>query len=66
MLSGSSQIAFRKDRCQRLRTVLESALIPVMFDVPSRDDIREIMINREVILKQAQPVYSLKKDKKIA
>jgi len=61
------KIAFQKKTGARgLRTVLESALIPVMFDVPSRDDVREIMINREVILKQAQPVYSLKKDKKIA
>lgn len=56
----------KKTGARGLRTVLESALIPIMFDVPSRDDIREIMINREVILKQAQPVYSLKKDKKIA
>jgi ATP-dependent Clp protease ATP-binding subunit ClpX len=56
----------KKTGARGLRTVLESSLVPVMFDVPSRDDVREIMINREVILKQAQPVYSLKKDKKIA
>lgn len=56
----------KKTGARGLRSVLEASLIPIMFEVPSRDDIREIMINREVILKQAQPVYSLKKDKKIA
>ncbi len=56
----------KKTGARGLRTVLESSLIPVMFDIPSRDDVREVMINREVVLKQAQPVFSLKKDKKIA
>ncbi len=56
----------KKTGARGLRTVLEASLIPIMFEVPSRDDIREIMINREVVLKQAQPVFSLKKDKKIA
>lgn len=56
----------KKTGARGLRTVLEACLIPIMFEVPSRDDIREIMINREVLLKEAQPVYSLKKDKKIA
>jgi len=61
------KIAHRKKTGARgIRSVLEGALVPVMYEVPSRDDIKEIMISREVILKQAQPVYSLKKDKKIA
>jgi ATP-dependent Clp protease ATP-binding subunit ClpX len=56
----------KKTGARGLRSVLEAALIPVMFETPSRDDIKEIMVSREVILKQAEPVYSLKKDKKIA
>ncbi|NLE02569.1 MAG: ATP-dependent Clp protease ATP-binding subunit ClpX [Fibrobacter sp.] len=60
-------IAHRKKTGARgLRTVLEGSLIPIMFEVPSRDDLKEIIISREVILGEAQPVYSLKKDKKIA
>lgn len=59
--------AYRKKTGARgLRSVLEQALLPVMFEVPSRDDVREVMVTREVILKEALPVYSLKKDKKIA
>jgi ATP-dependent Clp protease ATP-binding subunit ClpX len=60
-------IAHRKKTGARgLRSVLESALIPVMFEVPSRDDIREVLVTREAVLKETPPVYSLKKDKKIA
>ncbi|MBN2038085.1 MAG: ATP-dependent Clp protease ATP-binding subunit ClpX [Chitinispirillaceae bacterium] len=61
--------AFRKKTGARgLRTVLESILMPIMFETPSRDDVREIMITREVIQKKQQPAYILKKekDKKIA
>jgi ATP-dependent Clp protease ATP-binding subunit ClpX len=56
----------KKTGARGLRSVLEAALIPVMFETPSRDDIREIMVTREAVLRQAPPVYSLKKDKKIA
>lgn len=56
----------KKTGARGLRSVLEASLIPVMFETPSRDDIREIMVTREAVLRQAPPVYSLKKDKKIA
>lgn len=56
----------KKTGARGLRSVLEAALVPVMFETPSRDDIKEIMVSREVILRQTPPVYSLKKDKKIA
>lgn len=56
----------KKTGARGLRSVLESALTPIMFEVPSRNDIREVMINREVILKTEPPAFILKKDKKIA
>jgi ATP-dependent Clp protease ATP-binding subunit ClpX len=56
----------KKTGARGLRSVMESALIPIMFEVPSRNDIREVMVNRNVILKKEPPVYNLKKDKKIA
>ncbi len=56
----------KKTGARGLRNVLETALVPIMFEIPSRDDIREVMVNREVILRQAAPSFILKKDKKIA
>lgn len=61
------RIAHRKKTGARgLRTVIEAALIPVMYETPSRNDIKEIMVTRDTILKKSEPVYTLKKDKKIA
>jgi ATP-dependent Clp protease ATP-binding subunit ClpX len=62
-----ARIAHRKKTGARgLRTVIESKLVPIMFDSPSRDDIKEIMITRDFILGKGEPLYTLKKDKKIA
>lgn len=56
----------KKIGARGLRSVLESALMPIMFEAPSQDNIREILVTREAICREAEPVYSYKKDKKIA
>ncbi|GAB7191432.1 ATP-dependent Clp protease ATP-binding subunit ClpX [Kineococcus sp. NUM-3379] len=38
-----------------LRAILEEVLLPVMFDVPSRDDIARVVVTREVVLKNVNP-----------
>lgn len=41
-----------------LRSVLEEAMLDIMFEIPSRkNDIKECIISREVILKGEKPVY---------
>ncbi|MBN2188743.1 MAG: ATP-dependent Clp protease ATP-binding subunit ClpX [Chitinispirillaceae bacterium] len=66
-LRETVRIAYRKKTGARgLRSVLEASLVPVMFETPARDDIREIIVTREAVLRQAPPAYILKKDKKIA
>jgi ATP-dependent Clp protease ATP-binding subunit ClpX len=62
-----ARIAHRKKTGARgLRTVFEAILTPIMFETPSRDDIKEIMITRECVTGKAEPLYTYKKDKKIA
>ena len=56
----------KKIGARGLRSVLESALMPIMFEAPSQDNIREILVTREAICREAEHVYSYKKDKKIA
>ena len=56
----------KKTGARGLRTVLENALLPVMFEIPSRKDIKEVLITKDVIRKEAEPVYTLKKQKKTA
>lgn len=38
-----------------LRAILEEVLQPVMFDLPSREDIATVVITAEVVAKQAEP-----------
>ncbi|MBN1577356.1 MAG: ATP-dependent Clp protease ATP-binding subunit ClpX, partial [Chitinispirillaceae bacterium] len=62
-----ARIAHRKKTGARgLRTVLEAVLIPLMFETPSREDVKEIMITRDTILGKTEPLYTYKKDKKMA
>ena len=56
----------KKTGARGLRSVLENVLLPIMFDLPSRDDVKECLISRDVVIKHAEPIYGLKVDKKIA
>ncbi len=56
----------KKTGARGLRNVMESALIPIMYEIPSRKDIKEVLVTKEVIQKKAEPVYSLNKQKKSA
>ncbi len=54
----------RKTGARGLRSVMESVLMPIMFDVPSRTDIAECVITREVVEQGKEPILILKKNKK--
>jgi ATP-dependent Clp protease ATP-binding subunit ClpX len=56
----------KKTGARGLRSVLEGVLIQIMFDIPSRSDIKECMITKDVILKKVEPVFGLKVEKKTA
>jgi ATP-dependent Clp protease ATP-binding subunit ClpX len=54
----------RKSGARGLRSILESTMLELMYDVPSRDDIEEIVISEEVIEQGAQPLLVLKREPK--
>ncbi len=43
-----------------LRSIIESAMMPIMYSVPSRTDIKGILITKDTILNKAEPEYILK------
>ena len=47
-----------------LRTILESLLLKTMFDLPSQENVKEVIIDRSVLLGEKEPivVYSKNKD----
>jgi ATP-dependent Clp protease ATP-binding subunit ClpX len=38
-----------------LRAILEEVLLPVMYDIPSRDDVAKCVVTRQSVLKEAPP-----------
>lgn len=45
-----------KTGARGLRTVLEDRLMEVMYEVPSRDDVKKCVVNAEVITKRQRPI----------
>jgi ATP-dependent Clp protease ATP-binding subunit ClpX len=46
----------RKTGARGLRSILENAMLDVMYDIPSQDRVREVVINEDVIFKGIQPL----------
>jgi len=51
----------RKTGARGLRSILESILLDVMYEIPSRNDIEKCIITKETIEKKIQPTLVLKK-----
>ena len=49
-----------------LRSMLERIMLDVMFDIPSREDVAEVTINRAVVEGKRQPTVRRKQDKDAA
>ena len=46
----------RKTGARGLRSILENSMLDVMYDIPSQDRVKEVVVNEDVILKQARPI----------
>jgi len=47
----------RKTGARGLRSIMESILLDTMFDLPSLEQVEEVVVNREVSEGRAQPLY---------
>ncbi len=52
----------RKSGARGLRSILEHVMLDLMYDIPSRDDVDECVINEEVIEQAANPLLVLKQE----
>ncbi|SLN53391.1 ATP-dependent Clp protease ATP-binding subunit ClpX [Oceanibacterium hippocampi] len=55
--SISSKAIMRKTGARGLRSIMEGILLDSMFDLPSLEGVEEVVINREVVEGNAQPLY---------
>ena len=46
----------RKAGARGLRSILEGTMLDIMYDIPSRSDVSEVLINEEVIVNGAEPM----------
>ena len=52
----------QKSGARGLRAILEHAMLDLMYELPSRDDVQECVIGEEVIEQGAEPVLGLKRE----
>ena len=54
----------RKSGARGLRAIIESVMLEIMYDIPSRDNVREVHIDEDVILKKKPPLIVYGSDAK--
>jgi ATP-dependent Clp protease ATP-binding subunit ClpX len=62
MRAVARQALRRKSGARGLRSILESVMLDLMYEIPSRDDVEECVISEEVIEQGAKPLLVLKQE----
>ncbi len=58
-----AELAMQREAGARgLRSIVENVMMELMYSIPSRDDVEEVVITPAVIEKQDQPVFVMKKE----
>ncbi|MEE2675194.1 MAG: ATP-dependent Clp protease ATP-binding subunit ClpX [Myxococcota bacterium] len=52
----------RKSGARGLRAILENAMLELMYELPSRDDVEECVVNKDVIEQSADPLIVVKRE----
>jgi ATP-dependent Clp protease ATP-binding subunit ClpX len=52
----------RESGARGLRAILEEAMLDVMYEVPSKEGIKEVVVNEEAITKGEDPLIVYEKD----
>ena len=52
----------RKSGARGLRSILEVAMLDLMYDIPSRNDVEECVVNEEVIQQGNDPLLVFKQE----
>src|SRR5436853_1518797 len=62
-LTAVSRAALKhKSGARGLRAILENAMLDIMYELPSSMNVKEVMINEEVILAEQQPLLMYQKE----
>lgn len=56
----------KKTGARGLRSIMEKVMLDVMYEVPALSNIKECVLNEEVIIDQNRPIFIYEEDKEIA
>lgn len=62
----ADKAAERKTGARGLRAIMEELLVPIMYDLPDREDVTEVIIGEAVVRGEEEPEFVLAKEKKSA
>ncbi len=65
LLEIAKKSVTKKTGARGLRTILESLLLKTMFDLPSQENVKEVIIDRSVVLGEKEPIVVYSKNKEI-
>ena len=64
-LRAIASVAKERDTGARgLRSVLEETMLHLMYEIPSRDDIRKVVITEDTIVKHVEPEMVIQRDRR--
>lgn len=56
LIAVAKEALQRKTGARGLRSILENAMLEVMYDIPSQDRVKEVVLNEDVITKGVRPI----------
>ena len=62
----ANKAAERKTGARGLRAIMEDILVPVMYDLPDRDNVAEVVITDRVVRGEAQPEFLAEDERRTA
>jgi ATP-dependent Clp protease ATP-binding subunit ClpX len=66
LVAVARQALDRNSGARGLRAILEAAMLDIMYDVPSRTGIKEVLVSEDVILKHEAPLIVYTKEAELA
>jgi ATP-dependent Clp protease ATP-binding subunit ClpX len=62
----ASEAVARKSGARGLRAIMEKTMLDIMYEIPSKQDVRECVVGEEVVLKNEPPILLYEQPKKQA
>jgi len=66
LVAVARQALERSSGARGLRAILENAMLDIMYDIPSRSGIKEVVVSEDVILKHEPPIIVYTKEAELA